>query len=91
MLFEQVIQDNKKTTQKVEEVHAEVSILKSDFQVVKSEVSRILSIVERPSWWSRFWEQYGSKIVLSIFFLTASLFCKFAIPELIDLWEALSK
>ena len=91
MLFEKVIEDNKKTTKKVEEIHEEVATLQTDVQMVKSDVARISSIVERPGWWSRFWEQYGSKIVLSFLFLTASVFCRFALPELVDLWEVLSK
>ena len=88
MLFEQVIEDNKKTTKKVEEIHEEMAAVKSDVRSLKEDVTRILQIVEKPSWWTKFWDQYGSKIVLTILFLAASLFCKIAIPEMIDLWKA---
>lgn len=90
LVFGAVVEDTMKMETRMSNLEKDVGYLKTEVSSMSSKLDNLIERFNKPSWLSRFWEKHGEKIVLFLLVSLAAFALKIAMPELIDLWKALT-
>lgn len=88
MVFEQVIEDTKKIEGRLSKLEATSEETKTEVIEMKTMLKSIMEHFKEESWFKRFWNKFGDKIVLVGLTLVAGVVTKYALPEILNVWKA---
>lgn len=89
LVFESVIGDTAKMEERMTKLEEKVMSIDSKVDAIDSKLDSLLSQAQSQSWFEKFWNKYGDKIVIGALLIAAAVFCKQALPELVNMWKAL--
>lgn len=97
LVFKQVVKDTQKmekrmtaVEQTVIETKDRVTAIEGDVKNLHSKLDKVIAYMESPSWFKKFWDKYGNRIVISALIIGAAIITKHTVPELVDMWKALT-